>query len=128
SRVDLNTHAVHTVLDHGVEAFSQLGLADIVLVLADSDGLGVDLDQLCQRVLQSATNGHGTADGHVQVGKLPGGISGGGVDGRAGFIDDDFLKLELWMALDQVTYQFVRLPGGRAVADGNQFDVVLGGP
>jgi hypothetical protein len=43
-----------------------------MLVLADADGLRVDLDQLGERILQASSNGNGTADGDVQVGKFLG--------------------------------------------------------
>jgi hypothetical protein len=48
-----------------------------VLVLADADALGVDLDQLGQRVLQAAGDAGGAAQAHVDVGQLLAGVFAG---------------------------------------------------
>ena len=66
--VQVHAHAVDAILDHRVQAARQLALVHIVLVLAHADGLGVDLHQLGQRVLQSPRNaGRATqADVHVR--------------------------------------------------------------
>ena len=48
----------------------KLGLVKVVLVLANADGLGRDLDELCQRVLQSSRNGNGAAQGNIVIGKF----------------------------------------------------------
>jgi hypothetical protein len=42
-------------------ARARRGLVDVVLVLADADRLGIDLDQFGQRVLQAAGDRHGAA-------------------------------------------------------------------
>ena len=60
-----------------------------MLVLADADRLGIDLDQFGQGILQAAGDGDGTADGDVEVGKFPGGEFGGGIDRGAGFRHHD---------------------------------------
>jgi hypothetical protein len=65
--VEIDADGVDAVLDHGVQAARQAGLIDVVLILADADGLGLDLDQLRQRVLQPAGDGHGAAQRHVHV-------------------------------------------------------------
>jgi len=51
-----------------------------VLVLADADGLGVDLDQLRQGVHQPPADGHRAAHGQVEIGKLAPRRLGGRVD------------------------------------------------
>jgi hypothetical protein len=43
---------------------------DVVLVLPHADGLGVDLHQLGERVLQAARDGDGPAHREVEVGEL----------------------------------------------------------
>ena len=67
----------------------QLALVHIVLVLADADGLGIDLDQFGERILQAACDGDGSANGEVEVGKLLAGDVGGGVDAGPGLADRD---------------------------------------
>ena len=68
-------------------AVVQLLFGHIVLVLAHADGLGVDLHQLCQRVLQAAGDGNGAAQGNVKLRELLGRQLGGGVDRRPRLAD-----------------------------------------
>src|SRR5690606_5939524 len=56
SGVYVNAYGVNAVFYNGVKGANQLALVDIVLILANADGLGVDLDQFCQWVLQSTGN------------------------------------------------------------------------
>lgn len=51
SGIDVHANRVNAVLHHAVQLPGQLQLADIVLVLAYTNGLWIDLDQLRQRVL-----------------------------------------------------------------------------
>ena len=53
--------AFTAVLDHRVQGAFQLAAGDVVLVLADADGLRVDLDELGQRVLQPPRDGYRAA-------------------------------------------------------------------
>ena len=66
--VEVHAHAVDAILDHGVQAARQLALVHIVLVLAHADGLGVDLHQLGQRVLQAPRNAGRATQADVHVG------------------------------------------------------------
>ena len=47
--VDIDAHRVHAILHHRIERSRQLGLADIMLILTDADGLRIDLHQLGER-------------------------------------------------------------------------------
>ena len=49
--VEVHAHGVDAVLHHLLQGAGELGLVDVMLVLTDADGLGLDLDQLRQRVL-----------------------------------------------------------------------------
>ena len=51
SGVDVDANCVHAILDYRVERPRQLVFGEVVLVLADPDRLGVDLDQFGQRIL-----------------------------------------------------------------------------
>ena len=51
-------------------------LIDVVLILADADGFGIDLHQFGQRVLQAAGDGDGAAQRHVHVREFLGGQLG----------------------------------------------------
>jgi hypothetical protein len=65
--IHIHPHRVHAILDHRIQAAGQLALADIVLVLAHTDALGIDLDQLGQRILQPAGDGDGATNGDVEI-------------------------------------------------------------
>ena len=131
--VEVHAHAVDAILDHGVQAARQLALVHVVLVLAHADGLGVDLHQLGQRVLQAPRNAGRATQADVHVGhflgsKFTGRIHRGtrladhhlvnrpGGAGRFRVLGDEF---------DQVGGQLVRLAAGGAVANGDQIDAML---
>ena len=86
--VDIHADVVDHAFDHAVQGVAEGSLVHIVLVQADADGLGVDLDQFGQRVLGAAGDGDRAADGHIQVGEFLAGQGRGGIDRRAGFVDD----------------------------------------
>ena len=123
--VDVDADGVDAVLDHRVERARQLGLVDVVLVLADADRLGVDLHQLGERVLQAARDRHRAAQRDVEVGKLAAPQLGGRVDRGAGLADHHLGQAQLGMPLDQVGGQAVGLARGGAVADADQLHRVL---
>jgi len=63
---------VHAGIGHGVQALLQRCGRDVMLVLAHSDTLGIDLHQFGQWILQSACDGDVAPDRHLSVTK-PGG-------------------------------------------------------
>ena len=92
--VDVHADRVHAILDHRIERARQLGLADIVLVLADADRFRIDLHQFRQRVLQAARDRHRAAQRHVQLGQFARGEFGGRIDRGAGFRHHDLGQLQ----------------------------------
>jgi len=52
--IDVDADAIDAVLDHGIERTCQLHLVDVVLVLADANGLRFDLDQFREWILQAS--------------------------------------------------------------------------
>ena len=86
--VDIHADVVDHAFDHAVEGVREGGLIDIVLIQADADGFGIDLDQFGERVLRAAGNGDRAADGDIEVGEFGAGESGCGIDRCACFVDD----------------------------------------
>ena len=126
--VDVHTDGVHGVLHDAVETVGEHDLVDIVLVLADTDGLRVDLHQFGQRILEPAGDGHRTTQRDVHVGELLGGELGGGVDRGTGLGDDDggrTLTGGRGDLLRDLAGQLLGLPGRGAVAHGHEVDAVL---
>ena len=95
-----------------------------MLVLAHADGLGRNLDELCQRVLQAAAQAHGAAHGDVQVGIFLAGELGGGVHRCAGLVNDGVAKVGRLLG-DELRDDFLGLTAGGAVADDDGVDAVL---
>ena len=122
--VHVDAHAVDDVLHHVAQGARELGLVKVVLVLAHADGLGRNLDELCQRVLQAAAQAHGATHGDVQIGILLTGELGGGVHRRAGLVDDGVSQLRCLLG-DELRDDFLGLAAGGAVADDDGVDAVL---
>ena len=102
----------------------EFGLVKVVLVLANADGLGRNLDEFCQRVLQAAAQAHGAAYGDVQVGIFLACELGGGVHRCAGLVDDGVSQPRSLLG-DELRDDFLGLAAGGAVADDDGVDAVL---
>ena len=68
--IHIGADRVDAVLDDGVELPRELGLVDIVLVLADADRLRLDAHELGERILQAPRDRDGAAQRHVEIGQL----------------------------------------------------------
>ena len=123
--VELDADVVDGALDGGVEGVGEIFLIDVVLVLADADGLRVDFHELGERVLHAAGDGDGTANHDVVFGQFFPGEFRGGVDGGTGFVGDEVVHVRQMVVGDELARELLRLVGGGAVADGEQRDVVL---
>ncbi len=121
-RVEIDTDAVHAILDHGVEFAAQGRLVDVMLILPDADRLGIDLDQLGQRILQAARDRDGATHGDVQIGEFLRRRFRGGIDRRARFRHHDAGQFQLGMFGDDVRHEFVGLARPGAIADRHQLD------
>ena len=122
--IKVNAHRVDAAFHHAVQGGIQPGGRHIVLVLPDADGLGVDLHQLRQRVLQAAGNGDRAAQVDVILRELLAGEPGRGVDRSPRFADDGILHRQPAFG-NQFRHDFFRFPAGGAVADGNDRHPVL---
>ena len=125
SGVHVHADGVHAVFDHRVQRFGELALVYVVLILPHADGFRVDFDQLGERVLQPAGNGHRTAQGNVQVGELARRQFGRGINRRAGFGHDDFVQPHFRHFTHQFARDFVGFAAGGAVADGDELHAML---
>ena len=96
-----------------------------MLVLPDTDRLRLDLDELGERVLEPPRDRHCSAEGHVEPRQLLRGVGGGGVDRGARLRHDGRGDLEVRVPLDEILGQAVGLSRRRAVADGDEVDVVV---
>ena len=93
-----------------------------MLVLAHADGLGIDLHQLRQRVLEPPGDGHGAAQIHIKLREFLGGQGRGRVDRGPGLVDHHIGQAA--HPADQLHGHLLGLPGGGAVADGDVGDAM----
>jgi len=92
-----------------------------VLVLAHTDGLGVDLDELGEWVHEPAADGDRAADRDILLGELLACDLGGRVHRGPALIDHD----DLWLAGEiEAADERLSLATGGAVADGDGLDLV----
>ena len=87
--VQIDADTIDARLDRAFQPLHQLFLFHVVLILADADRLRIDLHQLCERILQAASDGDGSADGQVEFGELLTRDVGCGVHRSARFVHDD---------------------------------------
>ena len=95
-----------------------------MLILTYANGLGIDFDQLRQRVLQPARDGNRAAQGNVKLREFFCGELGGGIDGRTRFADDHIGDLAV-NGFEQFCRENFRLLGGGSIADGDDLHTVL---
>ena len=67
-RVQIGADGVDAILDDRVELPRQQRLIEVVLILADADGLGLDAHELGERILQPARDRDRAAQRHVEIG------------------------------------------------------------
>ena len=91
--IKVDTNRVNTTLYGLVERVFQHRLVYIVLILAYAYALRIYLDQLGQRVHQSAAYGYGTAHGDILIGEFVAGHLRGRVDRGASLAHDEYLRL-----------------------------------
>ena len=122
--IDFNAHGVHTAHDHIIQAPFQFALIDIMLVLANPDGLRVDLYQFRKRIHQASSDGDGAPNRDIMIGEFLAGHAGSGIDGCPAFIHHD--DLNAFRKIQAADKGFRFSPGG-AVAYGNGFNAELSG-
>ena len=118
--VEFDPDTVDAGDDDVVEAALELALIHVVLVLADADGLGIELYQFREGIHQAASDADGSADGDVMVRELLAGDVGGGVDGRPGFVDEDDGD---GCREAEGAHELFGFAAGGAVADGDGLDL-----
>ena len=98
-----------------------------MLILTDSDRLRLDLEQLGQRILETAGNGDGGTEIDVELGKLFRTERAGGVHGSAGLGDNHIAQVcpTLVLLPDELDGHLFRLAAGGSVADGDVFHAVF---
>ena len=124
-RVHVHADRVDARVHHLAELLAQRPRVHVVLVLADADAAGVDLDQLRQRVLQPAADRDRAAQRHVQRRQLVPRHVRRRVDGRALLADRDD-RHRVGLVRQGRAHEPLRLAAARAVADRDQVGPVAG--
>ena len=123
--IQIDADGVHAVFHHRIQLTRQLSLAYVVLILAHADRFRIDFHQLSQRILQTTGDRHRATQRYVEVRELQRRQFGCGVNRRAGFTDDHFLRghlRELLLHVEEETLGFARR---RTVTNRHQFNVVF---
>ncbi len=85
--VDFDANLVHAAFHDFIELFLEEGLINIVLVLSNADGFGIDFDEFSERILEASGDGDGSTDGEVEIGEFFAGNIRGAVHTCARFVD-----------------------------------------
>ena len=109
-RVEVDTDRIDAILDHCIEASGQFTLIDIMLILADPNGFGIDFDQLSQGILQPSGDRDRASQAHIDLRKLACCKGRGRIDRCARLRNRRLGQAQLRVAFLQVASQPIRLP------------------
>ena len=123
-RIQIHTHSVDAVLHHAVQRFVQPGLGAIMLVLPHADGFGVNFHQLCQGILQPAGNRHSRTQIDIILRKFLRRQGRCGIDRSPRLIHHHIADAAAH-STNQLHRHLLRLPAGRAIADGQMLHAIL---
>ena len=87
-RVQVDADLVHGGFDDEVQAFAQLFLGNVMLILADTNRFRIDLHQFGKRILQTARDADGTAFFDLEIREFLTSDIASGINRSARFIDD----------------------------------------
>ena len=124
-RIEIDADVVDSRLDDGIKCLREFLLVDVMLILADADGLRVDFDELGQRILHAARDGDSAADGDVVLGQFFLCELRSRVDGGTGFVRNQVMDVVQMMLSNQVRGELFGFIARRAVANREQRDMVL---
>ncbi len=80
-----------------------------MLILADTDGLGIDLNKLRKRILYTARDGSRTSLSHIKVRELFGSELACGINRCARLVCNDIGKIGLVQLMKELNYNLLRL-------------------
>ena len=95
-----------------------------MLILTDSDSFWLDLDQLCQGVLQTAGDGNGGSLSNVEIRELLCAQLGSGVNGSARFAYNIIFSAGVGL-LQYLDDELLALTGSGTVTDGDDFYLIF---
>ena len=90
-----------------------------MLILTNTNSLGLYFDKLCQRVLYTAGNGYRSAQGNVQIWQLFAGQLGGRINRSACFADDQVSNIKM-VFFDHLGRKLLCFKRSSSVADSYQ--------
>jgi hypothetical protein len=124
-QVGVDADEVDRAFDDLFERGAEARFVDVVLILADADGPGIDLDELREGVLEAAGDGDGSPDRNIVIGELAGALLGSAVDARPGLADHDTEGPPPGReGRDRLAHKELGLPARRPVAHGDELDAV----
>ena len=122
--IEVRTGAVDALHDRFIQSFRKRLLGQIMLVLADTDGFGIDLDQLGKRVKQSSADGNRTSFLNRQIREFSSGRFLGTPYGCACLGDNRVFGFQAVFA-DDFGDQLFAFTAGGAIADGDNLNRVF---
>ena len=95
-----------------------------MLILAYTDGFGVDFYQFRQRVLDTSANGNGGTQGNVIIREFLRTQFGSGIHRSPCFVGNDVIDLFIQF-FQHFRHKLLGFSGSGAVADGNQVYIIF---
>ena len=114
--VHIDTDAVDAVLDDTRQLLTQLRLVHIMLILSDTDRLRIDLNKLCQRILQPSRHRGRRALPYIEIRELLCRKCGRRIDRRTRLVHDHILHWQM-ILLYIICDDLLGFTGGCTIAE-----------
>ena len=95
-----------------------------MLVLAHTDGFGINFHQFCQGILDSSCNGSGTSLSYIKIVELFRSQFAGGIYGSSCLIDNHILY-RIINLFEQLYNDLLGLSGGSSISNRKQRNMVF---
>ena len=122
--VEIDADVIDAALDHVAQLLAEQRRVHVVLVLPDADGLGLDLHQLGQRILEPPRDRDRAADREIEIRELVARQIRRAVHAGSGLVDRDHHALAESGGRQQAPHEHLGLATAGAVADRDRHRVM----
>ena len=123
--IQIYANLINRILNHTSQGFTQLLLVHVMLILSNTNGFRIDLNQFSQRILHTSCNGSGTSLSYVKIREFFCCKLTCRINRSTSLICDHILNLCLWDLLQHIYDHLLRLSGSSTISNRDQGNMIF---